>query len=126
MKKIVALLVFMALLTGCGSTTVYRHSSITNESEKPLVITSSSCWWGEARGKYTVSAEGYGALCSGNGYADKSKAISNPLEIQSSGYEITVTLSDDSTETITMVSGDTQLVSCKSGSFNGYLYVIVV
>ena len=125
MKKIVALLVFMALLTGCGSTTVYRHSSITNESEKPLVITSSSCWWGEARGKYNVSAEGYGALCSGNGYADKSKAISNPLEIESAGYEILVTLADDSTESVTMVAGDTKLISCKSGSFNGYLYVIV-
>ena len=126
MKKIVALLVILTmLLTGCGSTTVYRHTSSTADSTEPFVSVKSSCWWGEARGKYTVSATGYGVLCSGNGYADKSKAIANPLEIQSSGYEIMVTLSDDTTESVTMVAGDTKLISCDSGSFNGYLYVIV-
>ncbi len=124
MKKIATLFLTMTLmlLTGCGST-IYRHSSST--SEKPFVNVSSSCWWGEARGKYTVSATGYGTLCSGNGYCDKSKAIANPLEIQSAGYEIVVTLADDNTETVTMVAGDTKLISCDSGSFNGYLYVIV-
>lgn len=128
MKKIVTILLFTTILftAGCGSTTIYRDEhDVEYWLDKPYVKTESSCWWGEARGKYNVSAVGYGTLCSGNGYCEKEKAIANPLEIENAGYDILVTLADDSTESITMTAGETKLISCKSGAFNGYLYIIV-
>ena len=107
---------------------VYIHES-ESEVDVPCVTQSSSCWGGSARGMYTISANGYGILCSGRGYSDKSKAISHPLEIRSNGYKIVVTLSDDreNEETVTISpESSPQLISCRSGSFHGYLYVIVV
>lgn len=125
MKKITTLLtaITLMLLTGCGPV-IYRHSSST--SEEPSINVLCNNWW-ESGVKYTVSATGYGTLCSGNGYSDKSEAIAHPLEIQSAGYEIVVTLVDDSTEIVTMVAGDTELICCESGLHDhGYLYVIIV
>ena len=117
----------MLLLAGCSSATIYNKSQDDYEEEvkKPSVTVDSSCGWGTARGSYTVSTSEYGAICSGRGYSDKENAIKNPLEIKSEGYEIVITLADDSVETITMNAGDSQLISCDSGVFKGYLYVIV-
>ncbi len=130
MKKIVTLFMTMTLmlLTGCG-TTIYRDSSSTSGSETPCVNIESSAWWGDYTGKYVISATGYGTICSGLGYSDKSSAVANPLEIRSAGYEIVVTLVDGESPAtvVTMVAGDTKLISCESDSvFTGYLYVIVV
>ena len=127
MKKTVALLIVIIalLLTSACTTTPKRNSSLMTDLNAPKVSTKSSCWKGEARGKYTVSTKEYGTLCSGNAYAKKEKAIANPLEIYNAGNEITVTLADDSVKTVKMTAGDQQLISCDSGYFNGYLYVIV-
>lgn len=132
MKRILifALTLTMLLLVGCGNTTTYGREHYSPEDceagvKKPSVTVKSSCGWGTARGSYTVSTSEYGALCSGRGYSDKETAIKKPLEIKSEGYEILITLADDSIETVTMNAGDSQLISCDSGVFNGYLYVIV-
>ena len=95
------------------------------KKKKPSITVESSCGWGTARGSYTISTSEHGAICSGWGYSDKETAIEHPLQIKSEGYKIIVTLADDSVETVTMTSGDSQLISCKSGLFNGYLYVII-
>lgn len=128
--SIFVLTLMMLLLAGCDNTTYYtlEHSSqdeFEAEVKKPSVTVNSSCGWGTARGSYTVSTSEYGALCSGHGYSDKEMAIKKPLEIKSEGYEILITFGDDSIETITMNAGDLQLISCESGVFKGYLYVIV-
>ncbi len=120
----------MLLLAGCDSMTTYNSQHYSQDDyeagvKKPSVTVKSSCGWGTARGSYTVSTSEYGALCSGCGYNDKEAAIKKPLEIKSEGYEIIITFADDSVETITMNAGDSQLISCDSGVFKGYLYVIV-
>ena len=129
MKKITTLLTAITLMlsTGCGPT-IYRnrHSSSTSEEPSISVISSS---WNNSGVRYTVSATGYGALCSGNGYRDKSIAIGFPLEVYSAGYEIVVTLANENNiETVTMVAGDTKLIECAGLDDDdyGYLYVIIL
>lgn len=66
----------------------------------------------------------------GKGYSSKEDAIENPLEIESRGHEITITLSYwDYTETFKMNSGDVELLEVRRTSYTterAYLYVIVI
>lgn len=125
MKKSFFMLIFMFLLVGCGTTIYSNGGNYETEEKKPSITVESSCGWGTARGSYTISTSEHGAICSGWGYSDKETAIEHPLQIKSEGYKIIVTLADDSVKTVTMTSGDSQLISCESGLFNGYLYVII-
>ena len=131
MKKFLCLLlVFSILLAGCGAT-IYQNRTIANPgSTEPFCsIQSDSTFTGNSRGKYTVTAQGYGVLCSGKAYSKKEQAITHPLEIQSSGYKITVALSNGSSriESITLTAGSETLVECSAPWYGtSYLYVVVV
>lgn len=122
MERILAMLMLLIMLI---SIPACAYEDDKPDDGSPYISEYSSCWPGSARGEYTVSAEDYGVLTSGRAYASREKAVGNPLEIQSQGYEITITLADSDAVTYTFNAGDEEIISCKSGSFNGYLYVIV-
>lgn len=126
MKRVAAfaMIIPMLLCTGCTSR-VYIKSGAKKDDRVPYASFVSSAWRGIARGKYTISASGVGLLCSGNAYCYEKDAVANPVEIYSAGYDIVVKLADDSIETVTLTAGDEELISCDSGSFKGYLYVVV-
>lgn len=127
MKRIASVLLIIAmisLLTACIPVSSAEEKTETT-ANKPKVITTSSEWIGSSRGKYVATAE-TGLICSGRAYCEKKNAIANPLEIQANGYEIKVTLVDtESAVEAVLKAGEDKLLVCDSGSFNGYIYVIV-
>ena len=129
MKKLAILMVAIMtamLLGACSTGTVYAETSTKEIDENaPVVTVMSSCGIGTSRGRYTVSSPNYGAICSGRGYSDKETAVSKPLEIDSKGNEVVVNLTDDDTAKVELYAGDAELISCESGNFYGYLYIVV-
>lgn len=128
MKKIAVLLIAFAFLflSACIAVAPATAKIIETTQAKPQVITYSSCWVGSARGKFIVTASDIGKISEGRAYCEKRDAIANPIEIKSNGKEIKVTLVDTgSAVEETLEAGEDELLVCDSGSFNGYIYVIV-
>lgn len=128
-KRIVALFVVASLfllLSACVQVVPVSLETMETTATKPQVINRSSEWVGSSRGKYVATAD-TGKICEGRAYCEKKNAISNPLEIQANGYEIKLTLVDTEAATeVYLKAGEEKLISCDSGNFNGYLYVIVI
>ena len=138
MRKLIALFVSTIMLltfTACGIRTstveqiterTYDIQETTKDPYKPFISKESDCMYGTNRGRYNVVAEGYGVIGSGKGYCELEKATQNPLEVTSHGKAITVTLAEDSVDTKTFKPGEAAILKCDSGSFTGYLYVVVI
>lgn len=121
---IILFLIIIIIFTtkGCNYFTNYQDST-GKDSNQPFVVTESSCWWGEANGTFTVKAKGNGLLCSGNSYNNYRNAYANPLIIKSNKHKIIVCLKGDEVTKVTMVTGNDELITCRSGSKSTYLYV---
>ena len=130
-KRLIILIVFALILSGCSGGTIYRTTSAEPDSTEPYCsVFSDSTFSGYARGTYIITATGYGVVCSGRAYNNIESAIAHPIEIQSSGYEIVVTLSNGGAETeiVTLTADSAKIVQCHTihKGTSAYLYVVVV
>ncbi len=116
--------IFIIITKGCNSFINYQNDLDKKGSNQPYVVTESSCWWGNANGRFSVKTEKYGLLCEGNSYATDIVAYENPLVIKSNGNKLTVALEGNQVKKVTMSSGDEKVIKSKQGALS-YTYIYV-
>ena len=124
---LIAIFILAIIIIFCtkGCSSFYQEPTTTKDSNRPFVVTESSCWWGDANGTFTVETKKYGLLCKGNSYHIYRDSYSNPLVICSKGQNIIVHLKGTEEKTVTIAPKSEQLVQCSFGVASTYLYVKV-
>lgn len=131
MKKLVLLLLLTTLiLTGCDNVPIIYHGAPNEAEDVPYIAeiydgNLLACF-------YSVTAEGYGTLCTGRAYGSRTVALDHAVEVHSAGHNIYIDMikGDNETYRITMTAGDEEMIKYtyidKRGvGSDNFLYVIV-